>query len=219
MSKHVQECGQCIDVYMPTYNVSCNCLYQWYLPTGLMFMQLKWFQISISWTRKFLDTCQHQFAGNGCGYSSVTIYSSSQTYWYWEKHFSSHWMYDFRIHHKKGKWWFSCIYNPCNKHKVICTNSVENIINAANSEYVKISFIIGNLNIHLSCDQDRRALGDVLHVYDMENIVTSPTCFKSVGKPTLFDVILTTRSVARRISDVLNTNTGLTQWFSSSCGL
>ena len=113
---------------------------------------------------------------------------------------------------RKEKWWFSCIYNPFNKHKVICSNSIENIIDTANSEHVKTSFIAGDLNINLSCDQNRRALDDVLHVYYLKNIVTSPTCFKSVDKPTLLDVILTTRSVARRISDVLNTNTGLNEF-------
>ena len=84
-----------------------------------------------------------------------------------------------------------------------------NIINATNSEHVKTSFIIGDLNINLSCDHDRCALDDILHVCDMKNIVTSPTCFKSVDKPTLFDVLSTTRNVARPTSNVLNSNTGL----------
>ena len=90
---------------------------------------------------------------------------------------------------RKEKWCFTCIHNPNNKHKVICCDSIDDIINATNSEHVKTSFILGDLNINMSCDHDSRALDDVLDVYNMKNIITSPTCFKSVVK---LDVILTT---------------------------
>ena len=89
---------------------------------------------------------------------------------------------------------------------------IDDIVNAANSEHVKTRFILGDLNISMSCDHDRRALDDVLDVYNMKNIITSPTCFKSVDKPTVLDVILTTSNVTRRISEVINTHTGLSDF-------
>ena len=43
--------------------------------------------------------------------------------------------YEFII--RKAKWWFTSIYNPNNKHKVICCDSIDDIVNATNSEHVK----------------------------------------------------------------------------------
>ena len=94
----------------------------------------------------------------------------------------------FKFITRKEKWWFTCIYNRNNKHKVICCDSIDDIVNAAYSEHVKSSFILGDLNIDMSCDHDRRALDDVLDVYNMKNIITSPTSFKSVVKPRILYV-------------------------------
>ena len=70
-----------------------------------------------------------------------------------------------------------------------CCDSVDRIINVANSECINSSFIIGDLNMNMLCHHDRQA---ILDVYNMKNIIISPTCFKSRDNPSLLDVILTT---------------------------
>ena len=79
---------------------------------------------------------------------------------------------------RNEKWWFTCIYNPRNKHKIICYDSIDDVVNAVNSEHIKTSFILGDLNINMPCDHDRRALDDILDVYKNEEHHYFPNMFQ-----------------------------------------
>ena len=111
---------------------------------------------------------------------------------------------------KKEKWMFTCFYSPHNKFKSNCCDAIDTAMNAINSENIHTYFVLGDMNINALCKHDRRTMYDLLDIYDMTNIITSPTCYKSAENPTLLDVILTGSS--RRISDTLNVNTGISDF-------
>ena len=71
---------------------------------------------------------------------------------------------------------------------------------------------MGDLNINMLCDTDRRTLDDVLDVYDMKNIITSTTCFKLAEKPTLLNVIITTSNASKIILNMINLNIGISDF-------
>ena len=110
----------------------------------------------------------------------------------------------------KEKWMFTCLYSPHNKFKSNCCDAIDTALNAINSENIHTYFVLGDMNINALCKHDRRTMYDLLDIYDMTNIITSPTCYKSAENPTLLDVILTGSS--RRISDTLNVNTGISDF-------
>ena len=113
---------------------------------------------------------------------------------------------------RKDKWWFTYLYNPNIKHKMDCCDSVDRIINVDNSECINSSFIIGDLIMNMLCNHDRLAINNVLDVYNMKNIIISPTCFKSRDNPPLLDVILTISNTSKMIADVINVNTEISDF-------
>ena len=71
-----------------------------------------------------------------------------------------------------------------------------------------MSFIIGDLNINMSCPSDADDLKDVMDMHGLHDLVQEPTCFK--GKtPSLIDLVLTCKRV---VSTTINFDTGLSDF-------
>ena len=52
-------------------------------------------------------------------------------------------------------------------------------------------FFLGDLNFDMLNNSKCQVLRDVCDIFDLENLVTQPTCFTANGRPSLLDVILT----------------------------
>ena len=109
---------------------------------------------------------------------------------------------------RKEAWLFICLYSPHNKHKNICCQMIDALLEKTRCS-AQLTFVIGDLNINGLCENEFRCLQDVIDVYDMFNIVDKPTCFKTENN-TLLDVILI--SNRQRIAGTLNVNTGISDF-------
>ena len=91
---------------------------------------------------------------------------------------------------RQEKWLFVCLYSLSNSAKKQCCDSISTIFDVTATECIAMPFIIGDLNINMSCPSDANNLKDVMDMHGLYNLVHEPTCFK--GKtPSLIDVILT----------------------------
>ena len=109
---------------------------------------------------------------------------------------------------RKEAWLFICLYNPHNKHKSICCNMIDVLLEKTRCS-AQLTFVLGDLNINGLCENDFRCLQDVMDIHDMFNIIDKPTCFKTDNN-TLLDVILS--SNRKRIAGTLNVNTGISDF-------
>ena len=66
---------------------------------------------------------------------------------------------------------------------------------------------LGDFNCDILVKQKSSILLDACDVFDLNNHVKKPTCFTSIGKPSLIDLILTNKSTY--INKVGNFSTGL----------
>ena len=66
-------------------------------------------------------------------------------------------------------------------------------------------YLMGDLNVDFQCENN--PLINVMNDYSLRNIISGPTCFKNIERPTLNDVILT--NCPKRILCTLNINTGM----------
>ena len=83
---------------------------------------------------------------------------------------------------KKEKWMFICFYSPHNKFKSNCCDAIDTAMNAINSESIHTYFVLGDINTLYK--HDRCTIYDLLDIYDMTNIITLLTCYKSAENPT-----------------------------------
>ena len=110
---------------------------------------------------------------------------------------------------RNQSWLFICLYSPHNKHKHVCCNSIDALLNTADVNRSSTVFIIGDLNINALCKRDFQCLKDVMDVHDLSNLIDEPTCFKSENN-SLLDFIITSNK--RRVADTLNLNTGISDF-------
>ena len=97
----------------------------------------------------------------------------------------------------------AALYRPPN----VSVQNLRDVIEQICCKCLSLNFnfyIIGDLNVDFS--NNRHNLVDVLSIYDIQNVVTNPTCFKS-SKPSLLDVILT--NTPRKLNPSINLNIGL----------
>ena len=109
---------------------------------------------------------------------------------------------------RRDKWLFVCVYSPHSKHKLVCCNSIGNILISAYKEFSTV-FVLGDMNINMLSHADSKCLQDVMDVYDLKNLIHEPTCFKS-KTGTCLDLILT--ESCRRVSGTININTGVSDF-------
>ncbi len=110
----------------------------------------------------------------------------------------------FEVMMKKEKWFFILIYRPGSVAIRYLKSAIEYMCQRCNAEG-KATFILGDINVDFL--QHVTPLQDELDVFDLQNLVKGPTCFKNPENPTSVDVILTT--CPRRVASSQNTNIGV----------
>ena len=94
----------------------------------------------------------------------------------------------FEINLRKIKWILMAGYNP---HKDIISNFLSNVSKKLD-QYMKNYdnvILIGDFNSEMS----ENAMIEFCEMYDLQNLIKEPTCFKNVDNPSSIDVILTNR--------------------------
>jgi len=106
---------------------------------------------------------------------------------------------------KKEKWFIVSIYRLPNANlSGFCTNLSKMFNQISNESIMYVA--VGDINVDMSGSSSaRRAVTEVLDLFNVKNVVNEPTCFK--GRPSLIDVILTPS--ARRLGNVINFDCGL----------
>ena len=113
------------------------------------------------------------------------------------------------MHIKKEKWMITTIYRPPSVNVSKLSDAVDHISNVCEKES-KTFFIMGDLNVNfLNQNKDKQTLDNILDVYDLCNVIHSPTCFKATN-PTLIDVILT--NCPNRVSGSTSIDTGISDF-------
>lgn len=97
----------------------------------------------------------------------------------------------------------AALYRPPNVSMQNLRNAIEQICCTCLSMNCTF-YLIGDLNVDFS--NSSHNLVDLLSLYDIQNVVRNPTCFKSAN-PSLIDVILT--NTPRKLNPCLNINIGL----------
>ena len=96
----------------------------------------------------------------------------------------------FEMHIKKERWMIAMVYRPPSVKISKLLDALSHISNSCEPE-CKTFFIMGDLNVNfLKGNKDMQELQNILDVYDLSNVIHSPTCYKG-REPTLIDVILT----------------------------
>ena len=99
------------------------------------------------------------------------------------------------------------LYRPPCVHVSNLISVVESIANTCIVECSNLIFI-GDLNVDLK--YPNHALKDVMHNFNIVNIIKEPTCSKSDSNPSIIDVILTT--CPKRLAAPMNVNIGLSDF-------
>ena len=92
------------------------------------------------------------------------------------------------INLRKRKWLIIGLYKPPQNNTSLFLEQISNQVNESLKTYENI-LLIGDFNI----TPDNIHMKDFLHTHDFENLVKSPTCFKS-DTPSCIDLILTNQS-------------------------
>ena len=100
-------------------------------------------------------------------------------------------------------------YNPHNKHKVVCCESIDGIFKFIECERIFMPFIVGHLNINLLDPNESKCLTDTMDATGFRNIIKEPTCFNGKGG-TLSDIVLTTSPHC--VASTVNLNTGMSDF-------
>ena len=79
---------------------------------------------------------------------------------------------------RKEKWLFACLYNPHNKYKAACCESIDEIFKFMECDSISMPFIVGDLNINLRDPNESKCLTDTMGVTGLRNNNIEPTCFK-----------------------------------------
>ena len=89
---------------------------------------------------------------------------------------------------KNTKWILLAIYRPSNtQDKVYFLNNLKTVIDKLSSKYSNF-IIIGDVNM-----ENEAPLNNFVETFDLVNLITEPTCFKSPENPSSIDVILTNK--------------------------
>ena len=115
----------------------------------------------------------------------------------------------FEVHVKKEKWMVAIVYRSPSVNTDHLYDAMNHITTALEQES-RTFFILGDLNVNLLKDnKEKHDFVNFLDVYDMSNVIRSPTCFKGEN-PTLIDVILT--NSPKRIAESTCIDTGISDF-------
>ena len=101
---------------------------------------------------------------------------------------------------RNKKWLMFCGYNP---KKELISNYLNNVgidIDNLLGNYDNM-IIIGDFN----SEMEEEKMKDFCEIYNLQNLIKEPTCFKSVQKPTSIDIILTNKIESFKNSFTLET--------------
>ena len=105
----------------------------------------------------------------------------------------------------KKTWLIGCSYNP---HKSMISSHLTVLslcLDKFTQQYENI-ILMGDYN----CDPNHTEMADFCEIYGLKNLVKEPTCFKSVEKPTLIDLILTNKP--KSFQRTINVESGLSDF-------
>ena len=105
----------------------------------------------------------------------------------------------------KKTWLIGCSYNP---HKSMISSHLTVLslcLDKFTQQYENI-ILMGDYN----CDPNHTEMADFCEVYGLKNLVKEPTCFKSMEKPTLIDLILTNKP--KSFQRTINVESGLSDF-------
>ena len=101
---------------------------------------------------------------------------------------------------RKTKWVFMVGYNPRKENISYFLDEVSKVLDKHIINYDNL-LVIGDFNSSISED----ALQSFCEIYDLENLIKQPTCYKNPINPTSIDLILTNRSNNFQNSTTLET--------------
>lgn len=113
---------------------------------------------------------------------------------------------------KAEKVMFIFIYKPPNIRNVDLVTSLGSLLDNFLTELRSI-FIVGDINIDMQCPT--RSVEEFMSMYNLRNIIDKPTCFKSIERPSIIDVILTNTPV--RLASHLNVSIGVSDHHNIIC--
>ena len=76
------------------------------------------------------------------------------------------------------KWIFICLYNPHNRTKGVCCESIQNVLQTCESENFAMINVMGDMNVNLLQANEAKCLIDMMEITGLNNIIKDPTCFK-----------------------------------------
>lgn len=107
---------------------------------------------------------------------------------------------------------FVFLYKP----PLVSNNNLINMLSTMLDSYlneVKSVFIIGDINVDMQ--HMTKPMHDFLQMYDLDNVIDKPTCFKNIENPSLIDVMLT--NSPRRLAAHLNVSIGVSDHHNIIC--
>ncbi len=113
---------------------------------------------------------------------------------------------------KKEKWFIVSVYKPPPAKEACFIRELSMLCELLYKESENI-LIMGDMNIDMKTDRNK--LQDVCDQYDLKNVITGTTCFKSRTNPSLIDVILVSKP--KRYHKSTHFDTGLSDFHEMIC--
>ena len=112
----------------------------------------------------------------------------------------------------KEKIFLIVLYKPPRVNDMILVSTISNLLDKCILES-NCFYLVGDFNVNLM--ENSHSLSTVFESYNLKNIVTEPTCFKSTSNPSLLDPIVT--NCPRRLSAHLNSCIGVSDFHNIVC--
>ena len=111
----------------------------------------------------------------------------------------------------KEQWIIYCIYSPPS----VKIETLISVLSSSLDKAMSISdniLILGDLNVNLldNTSASTKSISELMTTYDLKNMVTGTTCFKSTENPTLIDLVLATKP--RRFGTHVNFDPGMSDF-------
>ena len=89
---------------------------------------------------------------------------------------------------RNKKWLIFAGYNPKHEHILSFLSHIGNSLDSVIGNFENL-ILIGDFN----CQMEEDVMKDFCDIYDLENLIKEPTCFKNALNPSVIDLILTNR--------------------------
>ena len=80
----------------------------------------------------------------------------------------------FEVFIRKEIWFYFCLHNPHYKHRQVCCNTIDALVDACRASRPSNIFLIGDLSIDLLRDKECKCLKDVVDIHGLSNLIESP---------------------------------------------